>query len=239
MNQIEYYDNDFYAELEKSVAKSSKHLVPIICNNINPKSVIDFGCGNGIWLKAFENAGIKNYCGIDGDYVKKEIFKADFNNFIPKNLNHEINLNKKFDLVLSLEVAEHLNPESSEIFIKSLCNHSDSIIFSAAIPAQKGTNHINLNFQSYWCKIFQKYGYQPFDIIRPEIWYDTRISYWYRQNIILYKKNDSTTIKNIELLDKTHPELDFFVQSKNTLLSQFLLHPKYVFRRFLKKRILK
>jgi len=234
-----FYDHNFYDKLEKEVLKSSKVLTPLIVNKYNPKSILDIGCGNGIWLKSFENCGINDYLGTDGNYVTEDIFRANFSKFIPKNLETEVNFNQKFDLVLSLEVGEHISQNSSETFIKSICNHSDLIIFSAAIPGQKGTHHINENLQSYWAGLFKKNGYYPYDEIRPLIWYNPHILFWYRQNIIVYKKEpNKKSLTNAEL-DLIHPEFKFRNVKNGNIFSQFAIDPLYVIKRFLNKRFRK
>jgi len=231
-----FYDHHFYDKLEKEVLKSSKVLAPIIVNKYNPKSILDIGCGNGIWLKTFEDYGINDYLGTDGDYVNEDIFRADYSKFIAKNLESEVNFNKKFDLAISLEVGEHISKHSSETYIKSICKHSDLIIFSAAIPGQKGTNHINENPQSFWAELFKKQGFHPYDEIRPIIWYDSRILYWYRQNIIVYKKETNTKPPTNKELNLIHPEFKFREMNIKNIFFQVLIAPVYVFKRFLNKQ---
>lgn len=230
-----YYDSSFFKNLEKTAFDSSLQLIPLILSKFKSKSIIDIGCGNGIWLKTIEQFGIKNYLGIDGEYVKKDIFYADYSKFIQGNLEEEVNLNKKFDLAICLEVGEHLLDKYSTNLVKTIINHSDLVIFSAAIPGQSGTNHINEQWQSYWAKKFNDFGYEPLDMIRPIIWNNFNVSYWYRQNIVVYKKTGKV-IEDFKFLDSMHPELKFRLHNKKTVVSQFFLEPKYVFTRFLKKR---
>jgi SAM-dependent methyltransferase len=235
MNVQNFYDLNFFENLEKTAYDSSTKIVPLILDRFNPKSIIDIGCGNGIWLNTFEKFGINNYLGIDGDYVKKEFFHANFSKFLTADLEVNLDLNIRFDLAVCLEVGEHLPSNCAEILVKTLTNHSDIIIFSAAIPNQSGTNHINEQPQSYWASIFNKFGYEPFDIIRPVIWNEFSISYWYRQNIVVYKKTGKNLI-DFKFLDKIHPELMFRNQKITSPIQQFLISPKYVLTRFLKKR---
>jgi len=105
-------------------------------------------------------------------------------------------------MALCLEVAEHLQGSSAENFIKVLTTYSDVIVFSAAIPDQGGFNHINEQWPSYWENIFSKYQFRKYDIIRPLIWNDPSIQFWYRQNMFVYINQNSTLILN----DKVNTE---------------------------------
>ncbi|EEO23533.2 MULTISPECIES: hypothetical protein [Helicobacter] len=93
---------------------------------------------------------------------------------------------KPFSIAQSLEVAEHLYAEYAENFVRTLTSLSDIILFSAAIPHQGGTHHVNEQPPAYWADIFKKYDYVCFDIVRPKVWENTKIAHWYRQNIMLY-----------------------------------------------------
>jgi hypothetical protein len=93
---------------------------------------------------------------------------------------------RRYDLAMSLEVGEHLPAASSENLVKTLTGLSDIILFSAAIPGQEGTYHINEQYPEYWASLFSKYDYIAIDAVRHAIWNNDQIEYWYRQNTILY-----------------------------------------------------
>lgn len=163
-------------------------LVPLVINFFNPKSVIDVGCGTGNFLEAFKKNGVAKVFGIDGDFQSQAIRKnfladTEFQNY---NLSMPYFAETKYDLAICLEVGEHLNKDSADNLITTLINSSDIIIFSAAIPLQGGQFHINEQWPDYWAKKFAAYNYFPADIIRPLIWNNPSIKYWYKQNIIVY-----------------------------------------------------
>ena len=93
---------------------------------------------------------------------------------------------KPFDLVESLEVAEHLEEKYAKNFIELLTKFSDIILFSAAIPYQGGTNHFNEQPPQYWAEIFKNFDFLCFDILRTENWDNEKIGFWYRQNTMFY-----------------------------------------------------
>jgi SAM-dependent methyltransferase len=181
-------------------------IVPLLLKEFKPSSVLDVGCGIGTWLSVFQKNGIIDFLGVDGDYVDRNLLYQyiDKEKFYPFNLNTELDLNRKFDILISLEVAEHIEEKYSDNFIKTLINHSDTIVFSAAIPYQVGENHVNEQWPSYWVEKFRKHNYFPHDLLRPQIWFNKSIEYWYRQNIIVFKKSINATSK---VLDIVHPYL--------------------------------
>lgn len=183
--------------------KAPRLVVPILFDITSPKSVLDVGCGIGTWLKVFAEHGVSDYLGVDGEYVDLSMLEISKDNFQAQDLRKKWNLKRKFDLVVSLEVAEHLPAECADEFVESLVAHGDTILFSAAIPGQGGQNHINEQPPQYWQSKFEKHGFFFHDIIRPLIWDNEEIDWWYRQNIFLLRKNPPLT----KPLFTIHPEL--------------------------------
>lgn len=189
-----------------------RELVPIIMQFGNFNSVVDVGCGLGTFLRAFKENGVEKILGIDGPWCKKELLFQNISEeeFLEFDLERDFNLNYKFDLAISLEVAEHLSPSRASSFVENLCNLSDTVLFSAAVPYQGGENHLNEQPLSYWINLFNKNNYKCLDVIRPLIWNNNKIFWWYRQNIVLFQKVDEGEIlvNNLyHLVDIIHPEL--------------------------------
>jgi len=129
---------------------------------------------------------VKVVQGVDGPYVRRESLLIPTEDFTAVDLSKRFDLGRRYDLVSSLEVAEHLPPSASEVFISSLVTHSDLILFSAATPGQGGENHVNERPLWYWQGVFAKHGYVAFDAIRPQFHRDPLVEPWYRFNSILY-----------------------------------------------------
>lgn len=155
------------------------------------RSVVDVGCGTGTWVKAFMNRGVARGIGVDGSYVSPNQLRIPAANFVAKDLTQPLHLDQKFDLAISMEVAEHLPPSRATSFVYDLTQLAPVVLFSAAIPEQGGTNHINEQWPEYWCERFEKQGYRVVDCIRPRVWNDSRIKYFYRQNAFLYANPES------------------------------------------------
>src|SRR6185437_3265527 len=93
---------------------------------------------------------------------------------------------RRFDLACSLEVAEHLPRERASDFVGLLTRSAPIVLFSAAIPGQGGNHHINEQWQSYWSELFRSRSFQAFDCIRPIVYGNPAVDWWYRQNTIVY-----------------------------------------------------
>lgn len=174
----------------------------------SPKTILEFGCGNGDLSKALANAGIA-VTALDGystpDFAglsNIEFHKADLNN--PGQINLLLNkLNKKFDVAICMEVAEHLNPDVSKELIDSLTRVSDIIIFSAAVPDQGGDGHINCRSRGYWHELFEHKGFVIMDTIRQQIRNNDSVGKWYQLNTIDYIRfNDQLNLPYNEIIKR-------------------------------------
>jgi hypothetical protein len=130
--------------------------------------------------------GVSDIQGVDGDYVPRDRLLIDPAHFDGRDLATPLDFGRRFDLAMSLEVAEHLPDEKADLFVDNLCRHASVVMFSAAIPGQGGTNHINEQWPSYWRKLFAARGYRAYDPFRARIWDEESIEYWYRQNLLLF-----------------------------------------------------
>lgn len=192
--------------------QSPQHIVPEIVRLLKPESVVDIGCGIGTFLHVFEKEGVPRILGVDGPWVNKELLQKyiKLDQFKEANLEEALDLGDKFDLAISLEVAEHLSKASAETMVKNLTSAADVIVFSAAIPLQGGQNHINEQWLSYWSKLFEKYNYESHDILRPIFWENDSIFSWYKQNMVIFaskSKQLKLNAKSFHGADIIHPEL--------------------------------
>lgn len=180
--------------------------------------MIDIGCGVGNMLKACLDFGAQTIRGVDGSWVNKDMLLIPQESFSQHDLSQQ-NLREKipeksFDLTISSEVAEHIDPKDCEIYMDNLTSFSDVILFSAAIPNQGGTHHVNEQWPSYWIEKFSHRGFIPVDCIRAKIWDDESIYVWYRQNIMFFvRKECLKNYPNLEseadnpVIDIVHPDL--------------------------------
>lgn len=182
------YDRAFYAEQIDGSARSARVVVPALLDLIREvNSVVDVGCGAGAWLSRFKDSGVDRVLGMDGgdadEHGQLEIERAEFRSC---DFEQEISVGERFGLCICLEVAEHLTEKSAPALVRNLCSLSDVVLFSAAVPGQGGTNHLNERWPSYWADLFAEEGYRALDIIRGRFWNDARIEWWHRQNMLLF-----------------------------------------------------
>ncbi len=223
------YTADFFktGALLQSYA-SAQHIARLVLEIVPAHSVLDIGCGRGDFLRAFAEAGITDIMGLDGDYVPRDALVIDPRAFRVADLGRGFDLQRRYDLVLSLEVAEHLPPASAELFVRSLVRHGSVVLFSAAVPHQGGTGHLNEQWPSYWAAHFDRLGYKPYDVIRPLIWRDERVAWWYRQNTLLFATEAAASAlprlaaaspSSLGVLDRVHPQL-YLAQSEGLRRAQ-------------------
>ncbi len=182
------YNHDFYQRMSTWATDSARVIVPWLIDWIHPRSVIDIGCGDGSWLQVFRELGVRDALGIDGGHVTPDLFKLEYEQFIPYDLNRPIHLERRFDLAVCLEVAEHLPKSSTDTLIDSLVGLSDIILFSAAIPFQPGDHHINPQWPDYWISQFLLREYQLINCLKYRLWDRPEVTYFYKQNIALFVK---------------------------------------------------
>jgi SAM-dependent methyltransferase len=214
------YNDQFYKDQISGSYKSGQVYAKLLAQHFTPATVVDVGCGRGTWLKAFAETGAKDLVGFDGAWNSQGNMVDPAITFVQCNLNLPITTtdNYKFDLAMSLEVAEHLEIASAGIFVQSLTTLSDVVLFGAAFTAQGGRNHINEQPASYWAAFFAGQGFVPFDLFRASVWGDPAVEFWYQQNTFLYVRRDSAAyahfvteglqpMSNIAFMDCVHPAL--------------------------------
>lgn len=229
MTEKVVYSADFYAIVNSTASRSARQVVPLVLEYLHPESVVDVGCGTGVWLANFASLGVPDFFGMDGHWVDRASLCIPASAFQVVNLQEPITLGRRFDLVVSLEVGEHLPQASAETFVTTLTNLGHVILFSAAIPEQQGFLHVNEQWPAYWAELFRKRNYVAIDCLRTRLWENPSVDWWYAQNMMFFV--DADQLKNYPLLQQectertsrqpqalVHPEL-FLYRSKQAALT--------------------
>ena len=160
----ELYNYDYYHNCCGPIAyEDPEHWIKFfgdiaerIIKDINPKTVLDAGCAMGYLVTAFRDRGVEAY-GIDiSEYavsmaredIKPYCFVGSLTERLPQNMP------RRYDLVVSIEVLEHLYAEDGKVAIKNICNLSDNILFCSSPTDFTELTHFNVQQREYWAKLF-------------------------------------------------------------------------------------
>ncbi len=185
-NPVSKYSNEFYSSMHQQTLYAVETILAHVLRLFPTiHSAVDVGFGVGTTLSVLKQNAADRIQGIDGSWVEENCLVIPKECFVVLDLSRPIHLDERFDLALSLEVAEHLPVQSSSIFVNSLVQLADIVLFSAAIPGQGGVYHINEQWQQFWAGLFKGYGYEVIDVLRSIFWNDGgyqfgtgRISYY-------------------------------------------------------------
>lgn len=180
------YDEIFYRYQREGSLRSARLVLPLIHAEIAPRSALDVGCGAGAWLSAHRELGVADGLGVDGDYVDRSVLLIDESAFQPRDITQPFDLNRQFDLVQCLEVAEHVPTALSDVLVDNIVRHGSRVLFSAAVPGQGGEDHINEQPSEFWRDRFAARNYRLFDFVRPKIMQLEAIESWYRYNTLFF-----------------------------------------------------
>jgi SAM-dependent methyltransferase len=196
------YTPAFFEGQMQGSRKSADRIASLCFDLLRPASVIDIGCGVGTWLAAFRALGVDHIHGVDGDYVDRELLQIPATDFEGRDLAQWLRSSPSgedepqsaagdppqwdYDLAVCLEVAEHLDSYHNPALVTLLTGLAPVVLFSAAIPHQGGTGHVNEQWQDYWASLFEARGHRAKDCVRPAVWNDMDVEPWYAQNALLY-----------------------------------------------------
>jgi SAM-dependent methyltransferase len=211
-----YYSDSFYAGQCDGSLASARVVVPLLRELFNPQSVVDVGCGVGAWLAEFRREGVEDVVGLDGAWLNPNRLRIPEQAFRVVDLSRAIELERRFDLCLCLEVAEHLAEEHAQQLVDSLISLAPLVVFSAAIPLQTGIHHVNEQWPHYWACRFEKRGYVVLDCMRSRIWEQSAVQWWYAQNMLVFAQND--------VLQQRPFLLDLAERTQRNMLD--LVHPR-------------
>lgn len=183
------YSADNYPRLGTGPRYSAEQIVPLLMELIRPSSVVDLGCGQGSWLAVFNEHGVQKITGVDGAWAKPSL-QISTDNFVVGDLTRPIDLLDRYDLALCLEAAHYLPANTGEVLVSSLVNLAPVVLLSAGIPFQSGTTGPNGQWPDYWKKLFERKGYVLIDFVRPAVWENDQVVYYYKQNCLVFAQRD-------------------------------------------------
>jgi len=184
-----YFDTAYFSWQGDSAERSARTVVPYVVERFQPKSVVDVGCGSGGWLKVFREHGVADLLGVDGPYVQPDALRIQPHEFLGRDLREPLRLDREFDLAISLEAAHYVADEQASTLVESIAALAPAVLFGAAVPHQPGGPGRNRRWPAWWAALFAKHGFRAEDWLRPLVWGDERVDWWYAQNTILYLRD--------------------------------------------------
>lgn len=188
------YSAEFYDRHAEGMRQSARAVLPLVMDLLAPqtvRSVVDVGCGEGHWLAAAKELGASEILGLDGDYVRRDRLAIPAERFTSTDLTNPPALGREFDLAMCLEVGEHLPEQHAATLVGFVGSLAPVVLFSAAIPAQGGTGHLNERWPDYWAALFAHRGFVCADVLRTALWENDRVEWWYAQNAMLFVRREA------------------------------------------------
>lgn len=151
-NYYKYHLGLEYGRKEIHWHKFFGNIADRIIKEFNPKTVLDVGCAKGFLVEALRDRGVEAF-GIDISEHAISQVREDIKPYC-KVASILEPLNRKYDLIITIEVLEHLTEDEGKRAIENLCNHTQHIIFSSTPDDIEEFTHINVRPIDYWVKLF-------------------------------------------------------------------------------------
>ncbi len=128
-----------------------------IVSDLQPRSVLDAGCGLGMLVECLRQRGVDAY-GVDvSEYAIQNVYPEIRPYCWVGSITEP--LPRRYDLIVSIEVLEHLPPREAERAVENFCQHADDILFSSTPLDYKEATHFNVQPPEYWVELFARHGF--------------------------------------------------------------------------------
>jgi SAM-dependent methyltransferase len=186
------YSAEYFARtVEGPAVESAIPIAESIVFDLAPASVVDVGCGTGALLEALRDRG----CDVFGfEYSKVALAYCRQRNLAVTKFDLEkdtLSSARTFDVVVSMEVAEHLPASSADRYVDVLTRLAPAVVFTAAPPGQGGNDHVNEQPAAYWIAKFAERGFTLDDALSRrwrERWEKSgKVRDWYHRNLMVFR----------------------------------------------------
>jgi SAM-dependent methyltransferase len=186
------YSAEYYARtVEGPAVESAGTIADAILDDVAPRSAADVGCGTGALLEALRARG----CDVFGfEYSKVALDYCRRRNLAVARFDLEkdrLPTGRRFDVVVSMEVAEHLPASSAERYVDVLTSLAPTVVFTAAPPGQGGNDHVNEQPPAYWIAKFAQRRF-VLDETTTQRWRrrweeSGKVRDWYHRNLMVFR----------------------------------------------------
>jgi hypothetical protein len=163
-NSAEIYDHYYYAHGCGLPYGRTEHYLRFfnraaegICTGIQPTTVLDAGCAMGMLVECLRNRKVQAW-GIDLSEYAIQNAHPDVRPFLWVGSICEP-FPQKYDLIVAIEIFEHLTPEQAEQAAEVFCQHAPDILFSSTPYDYVEATHLNVQPPEYWAELFARHGF--------------------------------------------------------------------------------
>ncbi|MCK5055719.1 MAG: class I SAM-dependent methyltransferase [Candidatus Aminicenantes bacterium] len=184
------YDSDFFNDANERKILSSQKVGRIIASYYKFRTILDIGCGMGLYLRELNKMG-KDVLGCDSSVEGIHMAAPEITVFYA-DVTKPLHVNKKFDTVLCFEVAEHIKKKYSRQLVKNCTAYSDTVLFTAAPEGQGGVGHINEQPLEFWINLFAEMDFKYDSDLSGKIrqyMKDEDVVEWIANNFMSFSKN--------------------------------------------------
>lgn len=153
IDKVDYSKSKYTKDNLEQVAKR-------IVEDWRPKTVLDAGCAMGHFVAAMRDMGVEAY-GVDISKYAIENVREDIKPYcVAQSITKPLpeNFPKKFDIVFSAEVLEHIYEDEVEDAIANIANAADVFLFCSTPDDIEDPTHVNVRQPEYWAKLMAKHG---------------------------------------------------------------------------------
>ena len=190
IGKVRYADSPNIKDFFKGVAQK--------IGALGPKTVLDYGCAMGHLVTALRDLGVEAY-GVDiSEYAISQV-REDVRPYCSAQTALDPLPDcfpKRFDMVVTIEVAEHIEEQNIQATIHQLCQWSDTVIFSSTPDDFDDPTHVNVRPREYWARLFAQEGY--YNDLNTNLDFITSYAICYRKQSDLVKQIESYE-RNIRL----------------------------------------
>jgi SAM-dependent methyltransferase len=184
------YDKRYFELIDSLAGHSTEMIAGSIQSEFKPGFVLDVGCGTGAVLAVLGSRGIRAL-GLERSEAALEICRARGVDVRKLDLESDDLPTERADVVISLEVAEHLPEAIADRYVDILCRTGNVVVITAAQPGQGGTDHVNEQPHSYWISKFGRRGFFFDEEVSEKLkldWRSQGVATFYVENLMVFRR---------------------------------------------------
>lgn len=147
-------------------------------------SIADFGCGTGDYIWTLRKRGL-TVEGYDGNPATPKLTNGAAE---VVDLSQPVELKKRFDWIMSIEVGQQIPKEFQNNFLENIHKHcTKGVILSWAVKGQGGYGHLNQQNNEVIKKLMADYGFTN-DLETENALRKSGSASWLKQTLMVFRK---------------------------------------------------